>query len=61
MQRRENGYFGRRMLEMQLPRKRQRRRSKKRCMDPVKGDIEAFVEEDSEKEDDSLRGPLNTD
>ena len=36
VQRRDNGYIGRRMLEMELPGKRPRGRPKRRYMDAVK-------------------------
>ena len=40
MQRRDSGYIGKRMLEMELPGKRQRGRPKRRYMDAVKEDIQ---------------------
>ncbi|KAJ8348951.1 hypothetical protein SKAU_G00275400 [Synaphobranchus kaupii] len=46
--RREVGYIGRRMLDMELPGKRRRGRPKRRFMDTVKEDT---VKEDTVKED----------
>ena len=40
MQRRDRGYIGRRMLERELPGRRQRGRPKKRFMDAVKEDMQ---------------------
>ena len=40
MQRRDGGYIGRRMLEMELPSKRRRGRPKRRYMDAVKEDMQ---------------------
>ena len=39
VQRRDSGYIGRRMLEMELPGRRQRGRPKRRFMDAVKEDM----------------------
>ena len=39
LRRKDDGYIGRRMLRMELPRKRKRRRSKRRFMDVVKEDM----------------------
>ena len=40
VQRRDSGYIGRRMLEMELQGRRQRGRPKRRYMDAVKEDME---------------------
>ena len=50
VRRREVGYVGRRMLEMELPGKRRKGRPKRRYMDAVKEDMRAVgvTEEDAE-------------
>jgi len=40
VQRRDSGYIGRRMLEMELPGRRKRGRPKRRSMDAVREDMQ---------------------
>ena len=50
VRRKDDGYIGRRMLRMELPGKRKRRRHKRRFMDTVKEDMTEVqvTEEDAE-------------